>query len=106
MPRGPVTRAERLTDRAKISWVIVAVGEAAWSESPPARRGGVLHRPSEARKEPSEGDPHAAPLQRFQAPRRHRDAAVSPILVRAGVCHAVPPACAVSRVRAPLRTRA
>jgi hypothetical protein len=51
MPRGPVTRAERLTDRAKISWVIVAVGEAAWSESPPARRGGVPHRPAEARKE-------------------------------------------------------
>ncbi len=37
----------------------------------------------------SEGDPHAAPLQRLQAPRRHRDTAVSSLPARSGVRHPV-----------------
>jgi hypothetical protein len=51
----------------------------------------------------SEGDPYAAPLQRLQAPRRYRRAAVSSLPARSGVCHAVPHARAVPPLRARLR---
>jgi hypothetical protein len=50
-------------------------------------------------------DPHASALQRLQAPRRHRETAVSPLPARLGVCHPVPQARAMPPMQAPLRTR-